>query len=641
MKKLTLPQIQDVQVRSGFWRRVMDLVQQDVIPYQWEILNDRVAGAAPSHCIENFRIAAGEQEGAYYGMVFQDSDLAKWLEAVAYSLMLRPDPQLEAVADEAIALVGRAQQPDGYLNTYYTVKEPGKRWTNLRDCHELYCAGHMMEAAVAYFEATGKRQLLDIMTRMARHIQSVLGPEEGKLHGYPGHQEIELALVRMYEATGDEDMLRLAQYFLDERGKQPNFFHEEHARRGDEGHFALHRMGDSYAQHHLPVREQTALMGHSVRALYMATGMADVARETGDESLLAACRKLFDNLDQRRTYITGGAGSTHMGEAFTFDYDLPNDTVYAETCASIALCFFARAMLQVEPDSRYADAMERALYNTCLAGMALDGKTFFYVNPLEVWPEASHASPEKRHVLPVRPQWFGCACCPPNLARLVTSLGKYLYGVDGDTVYLHLYVDGQARLKTKAGEVSLEVSTAYPYGGSIRIRPSEGQYALALRIPAFSARSFAIAINGEGVEPELHAGYAILRRAWVPGDEVELTLNMAVRRVYANPKVREDLGKVALMRGPLVYCLEERDNGANLSGVYLPREAVPLEVERPDKLGGIVELEAQGRRVVLDEGTELYRETPPETEACALHFIPYYAWANRGENEMLVWVREG
>ena len=640
MRKLSIPQIRSVQLRSGFWRRVVDLVQKEVIPYQWEILNDRVEGAAPSHCIENFRIAAGEHAGEYYGMVFQDSDLAKWLEAVAYSLMLNPDPKLEALADEAIELVGRAQQPDGYLNTYYTVKEPGKRWTNLRDCHELYCAGHMMEAAAAYFEATGKRQLLDIMIRMAHHIQSVIGPEDGKLHGYPGHQEIELALVRMYEVTKDEDMLQLAQYFLDERGKQPNFFHEEYERRGDEGLFGLHRLEDDYAQHHLPVREQTALTGHSVRAIYMATGMADVARETGDESLLSACRKLFDNLDQRRTYITGGYGSTHVGEAFTFDFDLPNDTVYAETCASIALCFFARALLQVEPDGKYADAMERALYNTCLAGMALDGKTFFYVNPLEVWPEASHNSPDKLHVLPVRPQWFGCACCPPNLARMVTSLGKYIYGVDGDTVYMHLYMDGQAHLETNAGEVLLDVSTEYPYEGEIRIHPSAGQYALALRIPKFSAKDFAITLNGKTVEYELNAGYAIIHRVWSLGDELILSLNMAVRRVYANPKVRENIGKVALMRGPLVYCLEGKDNGDNLCGVYLPRESVITEVERPDKLCGIVELEASGCRVVLDDKTELYREVPAELENCLLHFIPYYTWANRGENEMVVWVRE-
>ena len=377
MKHYAIPDVRDVRIEAGLLsdeaRKVMDIV----IPYQWEILNDRVEGAAPSRCVHNFKIAAGEAEGEFEGYVFQDSDLAKWLEAAAYSLMLRPDEQLERTCDDLIALISRAQQPDGYLNTYYTVKEPGKRWTNLRDCHELYCAGHMMEAACAYYEATGKRELLDIMTRMARHIDSVIGPEEGKLHGYPGHEEIELGLVRMYHATGDELMMKLARYFIDERGKLPNFFVEEKARREGKDHFNLDEYGPAYAQAHLPVREQTAPEGHAVRAMYLATGMADVARETGDETLVAACRRIFDSTVNRRMYITGGVGSSHVGEAFTFDYDLPNDTVYAETCASIALCFFARAMMQLEPDGRYADALERALYNTCLAGMSLDGHNFF------------------------------------------------------------------------------------------------------------------------------------------------------------------------------------------------------------------------------------------------------------------------
>jgi DUF1680 family protein len=414
MNSITTPKARDFTIGTGFWRRVYDLVRDEMIPYQWEALNDRVPDAEPSHAIENFRIAAGEAEGEYYGMVFQDSDVAKWLEAVAYALSARRDEHLEKLADEVIALIGRAQQPDGYLNTYFTVKEPGKRWTNLRDCHELYCAGHMMEAAVAYYEATGKRELMDIMTRMALNIDTVLGPEEGKLHGYPGHQEIELALIRMYGATGDPLMLKLARYFIDERGKKPNFFHQEHEKRGGAYHFPIHKLGDSYAQNHLPVREQTALEGHSVRALYMATGMADLARVTGDESLVLACRKLFDNLVKHRMYITGGVGSTHHGEAFTFDDDLPNDTVYAETCASIALCFFARALLQIEIDSRYSDAMELALFNTCLAGMSLDGHNFFYVNPLEVWPEASKKDPEKKHVLQSGPNGTAAPAARPT-----------------------------------------------------------------------------------------------------------------------------------------------------------------------------------------------------------------------------------
>ena len=361
MKHYAIPDVRDVRIEKGLLGDVAAKMIDSVIPYQWEMLNDRVEGAAPSHCVMNFKIAAGEAEGEYAGFVFQDSDLAKWLEAAAYSLMVKPNADLEKTCDDLIAVIGRAQQLDGYLNTYYTVKEPGKRWTNMRDNHELYCAGHMMEAACAYFEATGKRQLLDIMTRMAYHIDSVIGPEEGKLHGYPGHEEIELALVRMYHATGDALMLKLARYFINQRGTKPYFFVEEAKRRDSNNYFDQNDFKQLYWQSHLPVREQAAPEGHSVRAMYLATGMADVARETGDNTLIAACKRLFESTYTRRMYVTGGVGSSSIGEAFTFDYDLPNDLAYAETCASIALCFFMRAMLQLEPDGRYADVMELSL----------------------------------------------------------------------------------------------------------------------------------------------------------------------------------------------------------------------------------------------------------------------------------------
>ena len=638
MKHYAIPDVRDVRIEAGLLsdeaRKVMDIV----IPYQWEILNDRVEGAAPSRCVRNFKIAAGEAEGEFEGYVFQDSDLAKWLEAAAYSLMLRPDEQLERTCDDLIALIGRAQQPDGYLNTYYTVKEPGKRWTNLRDCQELYCAGHMMEAACAYYEATGKRELLDIMTRMARHIDSVIGPEEGKLHGYPGHEEIELALVRMYHATGDELMMKLARYFIDERGKLPNFFVEEKARREGKDHFNLDEYGPAYAQAHLPVREQTAPEGHAVRAMYLATGMADVARETGDETLVAACRRIFDSTVNRRMYITGGVGSSHVGEAFTFDYDLPNDTVYAETCASIALCFFARAMMQLEPDGRYADALERALYNTCLAGMSLDGHNFFYVNPLEVDPEASKKDARKHHVLPVRPKWFGCACCPPNLARLTTSLAKYMYTLGEGEIYVNLYMQNQAQLKLGDARVSMECLTDYPASGEIALHPGAGEYTLCLRIPGW-AKEYALTLNGAALDLKPERGYVRINRAFSDGDEIKLSLPMHARRVYANTRVRADLGKVAVMRGPMVYCLEQVDNGPVVEALCLPRDSALTETVRPDKLGGIVEITAPGKRMVSADDA-LYSDQAPALEDATLTFIPYYAWANRGENEMTVYVRE-
>ncbi len=638
MKHYAIPDVRDVRIEAGLLSDVARKVMDIVIPYQWEILNDRVEGAAPSRCVRNFKIAAGEAEGEFEGYVFQDSDLAKWLEAAAYSLMLRPDEQLERTCDDLIALIGRAQQPDGYLNTYYTVKEPGKRWTNLRDCHELYCAGHMMEAACAYYEATGKRELLDIMTRMARHIDSVIGPEEGKLHGYPGHEEIELALVRMYHATGDELMMKLARYFIDERGKLPNFFVEEKARREGKDHFNLDEYGPAYAQAHLPVREQTAPEGHAVRAMYLATGMADVARETGDETLVAACRRIFDSTVNRRMYITGGVGSSHVGEAFTYDYDLPNDTVYAETCASIALCFFARAMMQLEPDGRYADALERALYNTCLAGMSLDGHNFFYVNPLEVDPEASKKDARKHHVLPVRPKWFGCACCPPNLARLTTSLAKYMYTLGEDEIYVNLYMQNQAQLKLGDARVSMECLTDYPASGEIALHPGAGEYTLCLRIPGW-AKEYALTLNGAALELKPERGYVRISRTFSDGDEIKLSLPMHARRVYANTRVRADLGKVAVMRGPMVYCLEQVDNGPVVEALCLPRDSALTETVRPDKLGGIVEITAPGKRMVSADDA-LYSDQAPVLEDATLTFIPYYAWANRGENEMTVYVRE-
>lgn len=641
MKNLHTSDIKDVKLSSdGFFGHFIDLVRDSVIPYQWETLNDRIPGAAPSHCIENFRIAAGEAEGEFYGFVFQDSDLAKWIEAVAYSLMTRQDPALEATADDAIALIGRAQQPDGYLNTYYTVKEPGRRWTNLRDNHELYCTGHMMEAAVAYYKATGKRELLDIMTRMAHHVDTVLGPEEGKLHGYPGHEEIELALIAMYNTTGDPVMLKLAKYFIDERGREPRFFDiEARTREGDRYDCRQRDPGD-YAQWHKPVREQDALEGHSVRALYLATGMAEVARETCDDTLLSACRALYDNLVHRRMYITGGVGSSPAGERFTFDYDLPNDTVYAETCASVALCFFMRSMLRVEPDAKYADTMETALYNTCIAGVSLEGRNFFYVNPLEVWPEASHKNPEHGHALPVRPKWFGCACCPPNLARLITGIGKYIYSVDGDTIYTNLYISGESVLMTSSGEVRLNTQTKYPLDGEITICTSAGKYALALRIPAHCRGIFSIELNGVSITPAIERGYAILDRNWTDDDMISLTVDMTPRRVYAHYKVREDAGKVALMRGPLVYCLEEADNEIPLAGIELSASSALSEEYMPDKLGGIVEITADGSVAVDDGDDSLYRSTPPKRKRVKLTFVPYYTWANRGEGEMSVYVRE-
>lgn len=348
MNKITQPATTlpgTTEIKDEFWGRYIKLVQDVVIPYQYEALHDRVPEAEPSHAIANFEIAAGRKSGEFKGWVFQDSDVAKWLEAVGYSLSIRRDPELERQADEVIDLVGEAQQPDGYLDTYFIVKEPGKRWTNLQDCHELYCAGHFIEAAVAYYEATGKDKLLNIVRRLVDHIADVFGPEEGKLKGYDGHQEIELALVKLYRLTGEKKHLELSSFFIDQRGQEPNFLRKEWEERGQVTHWSgkTDKTDLAYLQAHLPVREQSVAVGHSVRAVYMYTAMADLAAHTGDQSLREACERLWHNMTRKQMYITGGIGSTHHGEAFTFDYDLPNDTVYAETCASIGLIFLQSA----------------------------------------------------------------------------------------------------------------------------------------------------------------------------------------------------------------------------------------------------------------------------------------------------------
>lgn len=642
--------LDQVNVQDDFWSYYIDLVRSVVVPYQWDALNDRIGAAEPSGAVRNFKIAAGLDEGEFYGMVFQDSDVAKWLEAVSYLLESQPDPELERTADELIEIIAKAQHEDGYLNTYYTLKEPGRRWSNLAECHELYCAGHMIEAGVAYYRATGKRKLLDVVSRFADHIDSVFGTEPGKLRGYDGHQEIKLALVKLYHATGNERYLRLGQYFVEQRGQKPNFYEAQLKERGGESHWPGidHAFDLEYSQSHAPVREQEKAIGHAVREVYMLTGMADIAAETKDESLLAACRRLWDNIVSRQMYITGAIGSMPQGEAFSFDYDLPNDTVYAETCASIGLIFFAHRMLRISPMAEYADVMERALYNTVVAGMSRDGKHFFYVNPLEVDPKACRGANRKfDHIKPVRQEWFGCACCPPNVARLLSSLGEYIYMVKGDTLYTHLYIGGKAELSIGGSTVQVKQTSNYPWDGRItlEVNPQEpGEFAVALRIPGW-CREARLSVNNEPFPLDsqtVQNGYVRIARAWQQGDIVELVLEMPVERMRSHPLVRGNAGKVALQRGPLVYCLEQADNGTNLHEIVLPANAKLEAKYEAGLLGGIVAITAQGLRqdAVKWPGGLYSSEAVPTLQEEKVTFIPYYAWANRGEGEMSVWVRE-
>ena len=627
-------------IQDPFWSKYQELIRTVSIPYQYEALNDRVQDAEPSHCLANFRIAAGLQEGSFHGFPFQDSDAAKWLEAVAGTLTWHPDPELERRADEVIDLICAAQQPDGYLDTFYILNNPEKRWTNLKDHHELYVAGHLIEAAVAYYEATGKSKLLDACLRLVDLIDRTLGPEPEKLPGYPGHPEIELALMKLYALTGEEKPLRLASFFINQRGQHPLYFEEENRNHGNFDYWKDHLLGWRYYQADRPVREQTEAEGHAVRALYLYSGMADVARVTGDASLQKACDTLWRNVVRRQMYITGAVGSSECGESFTFDYDLPNDTVYGETCAAIALFLLAWRLLKGKIHREYADIMERTLYNSILSGMQLDGKKFFYVNPLEVLPEACRLDEHKRHVKPVRQKWFGCACCPPNIARLLAHLGEYCCSVLDNTAFVHLFIAGEAALELKEGKLQLRVSADYPRNPAVgmTLHPAfSGAYRFGFRIPGYCS-AYRILVNGVRQDPALENGYAVLS---LEGDcEIRFEPELPVRVMWASPLVRADAGRVCLMRGPVVYCLEEADNGKNLQTLFLPKD-VNFTLLDPPGLPGVLPA-IRGSVLRLDpeawDPEELYSDREPSYSPAEARWIPYYAWANRGEGEMTVWM---
>lgn len=634
--------LQNIKFGDSFWRGYIERVRQAVLPYQWDILNDRVEGVEPSYCIRNFRVAAGDVEGGFNGMVFQDSDLYKWLEAVAYSLCSCPDEKLEAIADGAIDIVCSAQLEDGYLNTYYIVNGLEKRFTFLRDHHELYCLGHLIEAAVAYYQATGKRKLLDAAVRYVECVEGIFGPSDGKIPGYPGHELIELALVKLYRLTGEKKHLRLAKCFIDRRGQEPLYFREETSRHNREFHWQDSPFGYGYYQAGKPVREQRVAEGHAVRAVYLYSGMVDVAAETDDHELFEVSSKLWDNITGKQMYITGGIGAGAYGEAFTFDYDLPNDTVYAETCASIGLVFFTMRLFELTGDSKYTDVIEQALYNGIISGVSLGGTEFFYVNPLEVSPEACEKDHLKRHVKPQRRKWFSCACCPPNFARLAASLGSYAYSQSPDTFFINLFA---GEINTEIGEagVRLIVQTDYPWKDTVKVTLEADKpacFSLAVRIPAWCS-AHRILLNGENAHYKKDKGYAHITREWQNGDVIELTFDMPVRIIGANPNVKENVGKIAVMRGPIVYCLEEADNGAGLHRMFIDSQAA-FDVEfKPDLLGGVAELSC--RASFLSESgwsdKQLYRPLGiPEHEERTAKWVPYFAWANRGAGEMLVWV---
>ncbi len=746
--------LKKVKITDAFWHSKQEAVRTEVLPYQWEALNDRVEGAAPSYCMHNFK-AAGRlikrkreqgihfkapaytfrgfetlpEDGKadpdrFYGFVFQDTDFSKWIEAAAYSLCNHPDPELEKTADAAIDIVCAAQQENGYLDTYYIINGMDRAFTNLKDHHELYCLGHLVEGAVAYAQATGKEKLLKAACRYADYCVAYFGPKEGQCKGYPGHEIAEMALARLYEATGEQKYLELSSFFLEQRGKQPYYFDEEGLKRAEyEGKpWRPDENPDRYAyyQAHLPVREQTEAVGHAVRAVYLYSGMADVARLTQDESLYQACVRLWNSIVSEKLYVTGGIGGTAHGEAFSYPFDLRNDQAYSETCAAIGLAFFARRMLEISAKSQYADVMERALYNTVLAGMALDGKSFFYVNPLEVVPEACHQDRRLAHVQPTRQKWFGCACCPPNIARIVSSVQAYAYTVSEEVLYTHLYMGSELAVSADGKKIGLRTETDMPWDGHFQMEVSvaaetdtrqnsagdekaagtatgadacKAFYTFAFRLPGWSektqvrvcrgGKNDSLEINGDTMvrltaeekeaspaeaftKTEVKDGYLYLRGNWRDGDSVTLDFSMETRMVSADPRVREDVGKVAFIRGPLTYCMEEADNGANLHlyradfnriGEHcqgIKTEMTEIQGHRISALkvpglcmkerGGTEGLPAKKqplyREVCTAEKQPLYRDyQPPSWESVSMTMIPYYAWANRGEGEMSVWVR--
>ena len=633
--------LKSFKLSEGLFAHYAKLLCETVIPFQEAVLNDRIENVAPSHAIDNFRNAAfllknGEkaENGDFYGMVFQDSDVAKWLEAAAYSLLIKPDPELEARIDELCELIAAAQEPDGYLDTHFTLERPDGKFANLLEGHELYCAGHMMEAAVALYEATGNEKLLNVMKRNGDLLYRYF-VEEGH-EGYPGHPEVELALMRLWRATGENKYKELAEHFVNVRGVDSDFYIKEVSRR-DWKVWGNNAADKEYQQSHLPVREQPDAVGHSVRAAYLYTAMADIAAVTRETALTEACFRLFESIAGRRMYITGGIGSTVWGEAFSTDYDLPNDTVYAETCASIALIFFASRMLKLKRDGRYADVMERALYNTVLGGVELDGTKFFYVNPLEVIPGVSGKMATHRHTLPQRPGWFGCACCPPNAARLLTSVARYAWDEEDGVLYSNLFSAG---LLTRS-YARIQVDTAYPFGDTVKYTVKSGQARLAIHIPAFTRKNYSVSMPGQ-----LRDGYYYLDVK--AGDVVEVKLEMVPKVNRANIRVAHDSGLGAVTVGPVVYCAEGVDNNGEVFGFSVDGTKLRLNLETPahiggfkavaDDLGQVYTVTAGGTALVADDPDALYFTDDYREVERELKLIPYFMWGNRGLNQMRVWM---
>lgn len=629
----------DVHILDGFAGHYQQLCLDVTLPIEFEQLQrtGRLASVKGTW-------KPGEPQKPHF---FWDSDLAKWIEAVSYRLALSPDPLLESRVDEIVSDVEKLQQEDGYFNTFFTLVEPGRRFTYLKRMHELYCLGHMIEAAVAYYDVTGKDALLKVVCRYVDLVEQVFGTEEGKLPGYDGHEEIELALIKLYGITQDPRHLKLASYFVDQRGQSPHFFEEECERRGEPEDQRKYRddMQGMYAyyQAHQPVRQQTRAVGHAVRAMYLYCAMQDLANLLDDEELKNACEAIWNDATYRQLYITGGIGPNPVGERFTHAYDLPNAMSYNETCASIGLMMFAARRMCEKPVGQYGDVMERAFLNNILGGVSLDGKTFYYANPLSVIPSAYENMTDPRpQVTVLRQKWFDVACCPPNLARLLTSLGGYIYLQQKDSLFVNLYMSSEASFEMNGCPVHIQQQTDYPWDGRINVTvdcPSAAPFTLALRLPGWSCKSYSLLSDGHAVDHEEKDGFLLVSREWAGRQTLTLELDMRVRITHARPEVSMDCGRVALERGPLVYCFEECDNGKCLNDLRLDLNSVCSGSFDSELLGGIIPIYARALRRKWPEENALYLEWEPATEEVKLTAVPFYARYNRGAGEMAVWLQ--
>lgn len=586
MKKINPVQFSEVKITDDFWAPRLKNHKDVTLAVCIDQIENQTGR------IRNFENAALKQ-GEHSGIYFDDSDVYKALEGMAYSLQNNPDPVLEAKCDEWIAKFAAAQEEDGYINTYYTLSGLDKRWT-VMDKHEMYCAGHMIEAGVAYYNVTGKRTLLDVCIRMADHMMSLFGP--GKRDWVPGHEEIELALVKLYQATGEKKYLDFSEWLIDERGKGLG---------ANEGK----PWNAEYHQDDKPVREMTDIAGHAVRAMYLYCGMADVAAYTGDQGYIDALGRLWDDVVLKNMYVTGGIGQSAHNEGFTEDYSLPNLTAYCETCASVGMVLWNWRMNQFTGDGKYVDVMERSMYNGALAGISLDGDRFFYVNPLE--------SLGNHH----RQAWYGCACCPSQICRFLPSIGNYIYGVSDDAIWVNLYIGDKADVRFGGKNLTLTQETRYPWEGAVKLTVgtrSAVKADMRLRIPGW-CKSYVIKVNGAEVNPEVEAGYAVLPGRWKDGDVIELDMDMPVELVAADPRTKEDEGMRAVQRGPLVYCIEEVDNKDGFDELAISEDAEFTTAFQKDLLKGVVTIDAK---------------------ACGktLKYIPYYSWDNREAGKMKVWV---